>query len=618
MSFNKQLMDNARQFAETLGGHEPDPFSLFPTIKIWGGETHVVRFLTSLADSVDLWIHDWKGSNHTRTICARAHYGTDCEICKIDNAYGNKCKPKYFRLLLAWDYSLIGASWTPKGGPNAGVSQPINPWGVISIPCGEEKTNWTVLDRASSDGYGFADSPRQDMLWRLEYVTDVGFQPPQAIPDAVLGNMPRQIQDDIFQWIQTHNQIDKYAQLFATCNGCNWEMWFGQGFKAPPSGRGTQQQSGAPGAPAKRGRKSNADKAAATQQGVIQAPQAGILNQFGQPISPAPQFPQQAPGALPVQPQFQQPAVNPPQPLPAPAPFPQPAPNPTPFPQPVQQPQQFQHAQQGTQPQQMVQSFGFSGQTATSVQSIPAPSAPAQPASTASAPSAPINNQPIYPIDPNVRQSCPTDDQMNQAAAQNYYPVFNSDGSFNSWTYVQPQAGGGVVPPVFQQPAQQPMQMPSQQVAPAQAVPQAQLPAFQQFQQPVAQTAEQFAQQHQQITQEQQQFPGPQPILPPQVMPNFPQAAPAPAVPQMQSAVPAQPAQNAPDQPGMNQYGQPVSGSQQTQFPPVPGVGQIMNNPGAEAQIEALKAQMLRLQGQSGQQAEPEQQQRRSLVTGAN
>ena len=224
-----------------------------------------------------------------------------------------------------------------------------------------------------------------------------------------------------------------------------------------------------------------------------------------------------------------------------------------------------------TIPTQTAPPFGFPGQAVTNAP-VPAQPAQDQTAHFASAVNA------------------PTTEQINQAAQQGYYPVYNPDGSFNCWTTPKHE----IPPPQFQQP----MQMQQQQMAPAQAVPQVQLPPvqqFPQFQQPVTQTPEQFAQQHQQVT---EQFPGPPPILPPQTMPTPPQAAPAPA-------------QNA-----FNQYGQPMAANtQQTQFPPVPGVGQIMNNPAAQAQIDALKAQLAA--AESGQVQQPGQPQRRNLVTGA-
>lgn len=281
MAFNKAMIESSKKFSLS-SGNESDPWDLFPTIKIFKNEQHLVRLLVPLSLTLDLWIHNFKTRGRTRTLCVAAHYDQDCEICAMPSGFGDgKCWPKHMRLALAWDYSNIGKTWTPEAGPNAGIPQPILPYGVVSIEKGEGQTNWMALENANAQGFGFPDSPNQSMLWGMQHVEQVGFQPPMPLPDSVLGQTSRVVDPQILNWINSAKEDDIFTQYLATCRGVEWER-FGLKQPAPKTneGQGGQQNvgSGQVGAN-KRGARGARKPATVGNTPQAQGPQ-GVANQL--------------------------------------------------------------------------------------------------------------------------------------------------------------------------------------------------------------------------------------------------------------------------------------------------------------------------------------------------
>ncbi len=226
---NKDTVKAAQEFLKTYGRADKDPYAMFRGIMLFKNEPHLLCLLHSLSNCAEFWIHYFMGSKHTRTICSKAHYGIDCEICALKNEYG-PCYPRYVRTALVWDYSMIGKTWTPEAGKNKGVPQPLDPWGVMDFPRGEKAVNWNQMDRANTSGYGFADSPSHEMIWEVEHVEQVGFEL-RSVPASTLGTaVPRDPAKHILDWTKTASEDDIFGQQAATCHGVNWEAF---GLKEP-------------------------------------------------------------------------------------------------------------------------------------------------------------------------------------------------------------------------------------------------------------------------------------------------------------------------------------------------------------------------------------------------
>ena len=221
---NKDTIKAAQEFLKTYGRGEKDPYAMFRSLMLFKNKPHLIEILHSLENCAEAWIHRYLGDKHTRTICVKAHYGQDCDICNTSGQWG-KCYPTFTKTALAWDYSLIGETWTPEQGKNKGKAIAIDPWVVVDVPRGENGVNWNILERANTKGYGFANSPNKDQIWEIEQVEQVGFRI-TSTPRASLGDaVPHHPSKDILELVAKYTEDNIYEQQFATMHGVNWQLF---------------------------------------------------------------------------------------------------------------------------------------------------------------------------------------------------------------------------------------------------------------------------------------------------------------------------------------------------------------------------------------------------------